>query len=430
MLKRNNELYGENTLIKSLNPSKLKTLLISGGLVGAICVYSAPAYAQIDEVVVQARKAEENLQDVPISVTALPGDVLLDSGITEFPQIAQITPNFDIRSDEVRGEFAAVVNIRGQNSTTSDLTIDQAVGININGAPITRGTNLFGNLFDIEQVEILRGPQGTLFGKNTTGGTVNVTTKAPVLGEFSGYGEVTIGNFDRNDYEGVFNVPVGENSAFRFGAASTNRDGFADGVRTDGTLSGADLADDDEVFYRISFLTEPNDRLSIRLNADYHEVDENGAAIQAQISAFPIASALPPSDDFFQGADFNNGIIVPQDDPNSVIADETNVNGTVKLDLGFAELTSVTSYREQESETSLNFSPLGAIIIGQDSNLFAQELRLAGEYNNLQWQFGGFYSDESGSDRNNTVGRNQITDVENETIPVFAQGAYLSLIHI
>ena len=165
-----------------------------------------------------------------------------------------------MRSDEVRGSFAAVVNIRGQNSTTSDLTIDQAVGININGAPITRGTNLFGNLFDIEQVEILRGPQGTLFGKNTTGGTVNVTTTAPKLEEFSAYAEVTFGNFDRNDYEGVFNVPIGENAALRIGAASTNRDGFVDGVRTDGTLSGLDLADDDEVFYSCLLYTSPSPR--------------------------------------------------------------------------------------------------------------------------------------------------------------------------
>jgi len=410
--------------MKSTNISKLKSLVVSGGLVGAMCVYSAPAYAQIEEIIVEARKVEENLQDVPISVTALPGAALKDAGITEFPQIAQVTPNFDVRSDEVRGSFAAVINIRGQNSTTSDLTIDQAVGININGAPITRGTNLFGNLFDIEQVEILRGPQGTLFGKNTTGGTVNVTTTAPQLGEFSGYAEFTLGNFDRNDYEAVFNVPTGENSAFRFGAASTNRDGFVDGVRSDGTLSGLDLADDDELFYKASFLVEPNDKVSIRLNADYHEVDENGSGIRALIPFFPIAQPIPETDDFFQAADFNNAIVAPVTIENGVVADETNLNGTVKVDLGFAELTSVTSYREQESETSLNFSPLGGIVIGQDSDLFAQELRLAGDYNNLQWQAGVFYSDESGSDRNNTVNRQQITDVENEAIAGFAQGTY------
>ena len=109
--------------MKSINPKKFRTILVSGGLIGAMCVYSAPAYAQIDEIVTTARKVEENLQDVPISVTALPGDALKDAGITEFPQIAQVTPNFDVRSDEVRGSFAAVVNIRGQNSTTSDLSL-------------------------------------------------------------------------------------------------------------------------------------------------------------------------------------------------------------------------------------------------------------------------------------------------------------------
>lgn len=390
---------------------------------GAMSVYCAPAYAQVDEVVVTARKVEENLQDVPISVTALPGDALLDAGLTRFPQIAQVTPNFDIRSDEVRGEFAAVINIRGQNSTTSDLTIDQAVGINVNGAPVTRGTNIFGNLFDVEQVEILRGPQGTLFGKNTTGGTVIVTTKAPELGEFSGYGQITVGNFDQIDVEGVVNLPLGEIAALRLGAALTNRDGFGEGVRSDGSLSGVDLADDDEQFYRGSLLIEPNERLSIRINADYHEVDEHGAIVRALRTAFPIAQAIDP-ENFFQGNDFNDGIVLPHSPEPSVTADETNINGTINIDLGFADLTSVTSFRDQDSETDLNFSPLGAIIIGQDSELFAQEIRLAGEINNLQWQAGVFYSDEEGSDRNNTVGRAQITDVENEAWSVFAQITY------
>ena len=296
-------------MIKSLKPIKLKSFLVAGGLVGAMSAYCAPAYAQIDEIVVSARKVEENLQDVPISVTAITGSALLNAGITEFPEIAQITPNFDIRSDEVRGDFAAVVNIRGQNSTTSDLTIDQAVGINVNGAPITRGTNLFGNLFDIEQVEVLRGPQGTLFGKNTTGGTVIVTTHAPVLEEFSGYGEVTVGNFDQIDIEGVVNVPIGETAALRFGGALTDRDGFGDGVRSDGTLSGLDLGDDNEAFLRGSLLVEPNDRLSVRINADYHDVDENGAIIRALIDAFPIASPVDASEDFFLGADFDDAFL-------------------------------------------------------------------------------------------------------------------------
>jgi len=121
--------------------------------------------------------------------------------------------------------------IRGQTALNRELSSDQAVGITINGAPITRGTNLFSNLFDVDQIEVLKGPQGTLFGKNTTGGAVIVTTTAPKLGEFEAYAEADFGNFGRRDFEGVFNVPVGDNLAIRIGAASQFRDGFAFGVR-------------------------------------------------------------------------------------------------------------------------------------------------------------------------------------------------------
>ena len=399
-------------------------LSVGVGLVG-------PAYAQqtLEEIVVTARKVEESLQEVPIAVTVHTGDYLKDSGITEFAQVASITPNFDVRSDNVRGEFAANLTVRGQTSTTSDLTIDQAVGLNVNGAPVTRGTNLFGNLFDIEQIEILKGPQGTLFGKNTTGGLVIVTTTAPKLGENSGYVEATAGNFSQFDVEAVGNVAVGETAALRFGAAVTSRDGFGTGVFSDGSDSGFDLADDDEEFYRASFLYQPSEDFSLRINADYHEVDENGALIRALLPGAIIPgvlfAALPPAtDEFFTGANFNDGQILPHSDEPEVTADETNINATIEANLGFANLTSITSYRDQDSNTNLNFSPLGAIEIGQDSELIAQELRLSGETETYTWQAGIFLSNEEGNDRNNTVGRGQITAVENDSFSVFAQGGF------
>ena len=414
-----------NTVVITPSVKRIKQfcVLLASSAVGL--VYSAPAYAQIDEIVVTARKTEENLQDVPISVTALPGDFLKDAGVTAFTELSQVTPNFDVRSDGVRGAFQTNLTIRGQTSTTSDLTIDQAVGININGVPVTRGTNLFSNLFDIEQVEVLRGPQGTLFGKNTTGGNVIVTTTAPKLGETSGYGEFTYGNFDQTDIELVVNIPVGGKAALRVGGALTNRDGFGDGTRSDGTLSGNEVGNDDETFVKASLLIEPSDKVSIRINADNHEVDERGSIVRAQLSAFPIAQSIEDViTDFHQGNDFNNSVVLPHSDRNNTLAEETNVNATVEVDLGFAQLTSVSGYREQESLTDLNYSPLGAIIIAQDSELYTQELRLAGEYNALQWVVGGFFSNEDGFDRNNVIGRAQVTAVENESISVFAQGTY------
>ena len=394
-------------------------------------VLATPVYAQtvLEEIIVTARKTQESLQEVPIAVTVHTGESLQAAGITEFVQVASQTPNFDVRSDDVRGELAAELTIRGQSSTTSDLTIDQAVGININGAPVTRGTNLFGNLFDIEQIEVLKGPQGTLFGKNTTGGLVIVTTKAPQLGENNGYVEVTAGNFSQFDVEAVGNVALGETSALRFGAAVTSRDGFGQGVFSDGSDSGFDLGDDDEEFFRASFLYQPSDNFSLRINADTHDVDENGAVIRALLpgAIVPgvIFAALPPAtDEFFAGANFNDGQILPNSPEPEVTADETNINATIEANLGFANLTSITSYRDQDSNTNLNFSPLGAIEIGQNSELIAQELRLSGETETYTWQAGIFLSNEEGDDRNNTVGRGQITAVENDSVSIFAQGGF------
>lgn len=217
-----------------------------------------PAYAQdnlgaaeIDRdenvIIVTARKQSENIQDVPVAVTAFTAEEFTEAGLTEFADIARLTPNFDVRPRAATGNLFANVTIRGQTSGFLTLNADQAVGININGAPITRGTSLFTNLFDIEQIEVLKGPQGTLFGKNTTGGVVNVTTKAPELGEFGGYAEFTNGSFNRTELEGVLNVPLGDTAAVRLGAAKTDRDGFGEGGAGDTLLTGRELADDDEL---------------------------------------------------------------------------------------------------------------------------------------------------------------------------------------
>ena len=172
-------------------------------------------------IIVTARKQAEDVQDVPIAITAFSGETFQDAGLVEFTDVAKLTPNFDARPNATAQNLVADLNIRGQTSAFFTLNSDQAVGIIVNGAPITRGTSLFSNLFDVEQIEVLKGPQGTLFGKNTIGGVVSVTTTAPKLGEFSGYGEVTVGNFDRIDAEAVLNVPLGDTVAARFGAAIT-----------------------------------------------------------------------------------------------------------------------------------------------------------------------------------------------------------------
>ena len=439
----NNATFGSsNKRIKKLS------VLLASAAVGLM--FSAPAYAQVDEIIVTARKTQESLQDVPIAVTAFTGDFFQDSGLVEFADIGKLTPNFDVQENAVSGSGFSNITIRGQTALNRELSSDQAVGITINGAPITRGTNLFSNLFDVEQVEVLKGPQGTLFGKNTTGGAVVVTTTAPKLGVFEAYIEADVGNFDRADLEAVANVG-GETWAVRFGAAIQSRDGFGFGVRgdgnfftnadgnvefsnPDGTLTGDEFADDGEVFYKASVLFEPNDQLSVRMNVDYHEVDESLQGnrilndgpldlgpiigIPSGIAFLPVAVATPTALGPFAAS--QQQLTEPTLD-----ADEFNINATINYDFGAVNLTSITSYRDQFLFLSNPFAGAAIVDIGQESDIFAQELRLNGEAldDRLKWQVGGFYADESGVDRDD-VGALRRTNSDNETKAVFAQGTF------
>jgi len=401
--------------------NSVKVSLLTLAIVSVLGAASAPALAQNTEIVVTARKAEENLQDVPVSITAFSGETFEEAGLTEFADIAQLTPNFDIRPNGATGSLFANLTIRGQTAGFLTLNADQAVGININGAPITRGTSLFSNLFDIERIEVLKGPQGTLYGKNTTGGVVNVITNGPELDKISGYGQFTYGSYDRTDAQLVANVPfVQDKLGIRLGAALTHRNGFGTGSGT-----GRELADDNEIFLRGSLLFEPSDTFSIRVNADYHDVDESTSISRSLRSAFldlgfiviPIALKTP-GDDFYVGNDFRAEAPFAR-------ADEFNINATASMDLGSATLQSITSYREQNALTLVQSAPGTSITIGQNSELFAQELRLSGSAfdDRLDWQVGGFYSNESGQDIDN-VGGFQTTAAKNEGWSLFTQNSF------
>ncbi|MEP3050876.1 MAG: TonB-dependent receptor [Erythrobacter sp.] len=425
---------------KSIRGSRLgRHALLGSTAIAVMAVSVGEAKAQNNEIVVTARKVEENVQDVPIAITAFTEETFEEAGLTEFADVAQLTPNFDIRPNAIAGSQFAVSTIRGQTNAFFTLNIEQAIAVSIDGAPITRGTSLFSNLFDVERVEVLKGPQGTLFGKNSTGGAVNVVTRAPVIGEFEGYGQFTVGNFGRTDAEAVVNIPLGDTIAARFGAQITHRDGFG---QTDPSLAGAnfELADDNELSLRGSVLFEPTDTFSLRINANYKEVDE-APVIQRGLEnvflpievapgvfiQFPLALASISQDpfegDFFAGTAGGRPLRRP-----FARSDEFNINATATLDIGAATLTSVTSYREQNSLSELQNAISTSIFLGQESQIFAQELRLNGQAfeDRLNWQVGAFFSDESGFD-NDTLpeaGQFQLNRSENRTFSLFTQNSF------
>ncbi len=406
------------TELRTIHASRdVARLLSATAIIGAVALTGSPAYAQNDDIVVTARKVEENIQDVPISITAFTGETFEEAGLTEFADVASITPNLNIRPNGATGSTYATVTLRGQSAGFLTLNADQAVGIYIDGAPITRGTAL-SSLFDVDRVEILRGPQGTLYGKNTTGGAVSIVTRAPQLNDLGGYAQLTLGSFERRDTQVVVNIPLIEDQmAVRFGVSSAQREGFGEGLQ-----SGRELADDNEITFRGSLLYEPSRTVSFRLNAEYHEAEEAGPINRSLRNVFGGFLALRTANpDIYFGNDLGVS-------PSNADSRDWNVNGTLSVDLGGATFESITSYRDQVAEINFQASPATGIDLAQDSHIFAQELHLTGSAMNdrFDWLVGAFYSDESGIDQDFLPGFGvfQKTGARNEGWSIFTQNSY------
>jgi len=191
--------------------------------------------AVLEEVIVTARKREEAIQDVPVSITALTGDQLRDAGITNIKDLGYQVPGLQI--DQSSG---AQIWIRGIGQRDDGSRVDAPVGVYIDGLYIPRKDGQLLDLIDVQSVQVLRGPQGTLFGKNTTAGALVVTTVAPEP-ELSGFAEVRLGNYNRQDFKGAINVPLIEDKLLsKVTLGTVNRDGYQHNITT-----GQDAASED-----------------------------------------------------------------------------------------------------------------------------------------------------------------------------------------
>jgi iron complex outermembrane receptor protein len=226
---------------------------------------------QLEEVVVTSRKREESIQDVPIAVTAITAD-LENSSIRNFRDLEGLAPNVQIRQSMGRTAGHAI-SIRGIGYSNDEKSFDPAVGVVVDGVAMTSTSGTLMDNFDIEKVEILRGPQGTLFGKNTIAGVISVTRTDPT-GELGGKVSTTLGNDGRTDIKAIFNVPIIEDVlAAKFFTASLKDDGYIYN-----TTLEKDVAKQDFLSYGVKFLFTPNEDLTVRLTLEQIEDDsDNGA---------------------------------------------------------------------------------------------------------------------------------------------------------
>lgn len=232
---------------------------------------AADEFAAGSDIIVTARRREEALQDVPISVSALSGEQLQRSGVTDVQALQYRTPSLSITSAQSQRNTVAFA-MRGQRTQETQLFTDPPVGTYFAEVVQPRPYGFGKSFYDLQSVQVLKGVQGTLFGRNMTGGAVLVEPAHPKLGEFSGEVRGQYGNYDMWDVMGVLNVPVGDTLALRFAGKTHERDGWAKDV------SGLRLDDQNYDSFRVSALWEPNDRISSLTIFDWYKSDEKGTA--------------------------------------------------------------------------------------------------------------------------------------------------------
>ncbi len=230
------------------------------------------AVAQQDEIIVTATKRAENIQDVPISITAYGAEFIEKSGVADIHDVALYSPNFTISSSSQLTNNR--ITIRGVGSVGS-AGIEPSVGVFIDGIYYPKPGSVIGNLMDIQSFEVLRGPQGTLFGRNTPMGALNITTKDPSFSGFGGNIELGYGSENRYVVGASANVPLGENVALRVTGKYTDRDGYGKSLITGNNIGGRD-----NLNLRAKLLFEPTDALSIKLTGDYGKINSGGASIE------------------------------------------------------------------------------------------------------------------------------------------------------
>jgi iron complex outermembrane recepter protein len=367
--------------------------------------------ATLSAIVVTAQKREEALQDVPVSVTALNEQILQDTGVRDVKDLQTLVPGLTVTSTQSEAQTTA--RIRGIGTVGDNAGLESSVGVVIDGVYRPRNGVGFGDLGEIERIEVLKGPQGTLFGKNTSAGVINVITRRPSYSQ-SVEGEVTVGNYGALGVSAAYNDALGDNAAFRVYAAKRERDGFMD-VRT-GAGPRTETEDNDQNFHTVrgKLLFEPNDDWDINIIADFTSREENCcAAVQTTLGATsqivraltagqgisPGGPPFPAAGDPFARVAYSNRS-TEQDIKDKGVSLQSDWNTGW---FGNATLTSITAWRAWDSINGLDLDFTAADILyrnaQRDESLTAfetlsSEYRLAGSTDSIDWLVGLFYVDE------------------------------------
>ncbi|WP_336971195.1 TonB-dependent receptor [Sphingobium aromaticiconvertens] len=425
--------------------------LLYSGLVGAVCASfpatvraqasGAPAVAQdqIEDIVVTARRSEEALQTTPVAVTALSSAGLERKQITDVAAVQRAAPNLTITTGTPAASGFAIISMRGQSNLNAGNASDPAVGIYLDGAYIARPAGALFDLVDMQRVEVLRGPQGTLFGRNTIGGALNLTTNQPD-GDLLLSGRLTAGNYGNLEATGVLNLPLsGDELAVRMAYKYRERDGFG----RDG-LTGKPLNDKrDDQYARFQARWAPaSSGFEAVFGFDWNKSNDSGQLAGATginpLVVGPAASQALEAAYLHRKSDWYVGYNTSDTGTNALYQPSNHVDGwgtslRLSAELGAITAKSITAYRKLDSSgyIDLDGTPVSFLepYNRYRSKGVSQEFQLSGTMGEFSWIGGVFYFREKNTEQSDArifAGpwfRNY-ADIVNESYAGYVQGYY------
>ena len=368
-------------------------------LMGAFLV---PASADvIEEIVVTAQKREQRLQDVGISMTAFSGEQLHELGLTGTDEISQQTPGllFTLPGGSASIGFPAIRGV-SQNDFGPHQEVPNA--IYVDEAYLSFNGAIQHQMMDLERVEVLRGPQGTLFGRNATGGLIHYLSRKPTT-DFEGYGDLTLAEYDQVKFEGAVSGPLADRVQGRLSLGTNYNDAFVD------NRTGADTSDNESYSGRAQLLIQPTDATEVHLSLFGSTHDSDHLGPYQHRTGIPDADGLgvnlPDDVDFYgtcPGCD-PFGYADTDGDPHALDLDRIGflerdtwgITGKLTWDFDSVTLTSITHYLEFQfdylEDNDVSPVPFAEFSFGQEADQFSQEIRVNGEQDALRWVAGFYY---------------------------------------
>lgn len=374
--------------------------------------------AGLQDIVVTAQRREENLQKAALAVSAVAGSLLTEQGITQSTDLSRLIPAIQIQP----AHSYTQIYLRGVGTFGANSYAENSVAFNLDGVYLSRPAGPSALFYDLERIEVLKGPQGTLYGRNATGGAINIITAKPKLDRLEGYVNAEYGNYDTFKGSGALNVPIGDSAALRIAGQVAQHDGyFSDGS-------------DDERTRAVRgqfFLAPAGSGIDLTLSVDYAHLGGVGGG-GTIVPLVQDHERLGASDPRVQAAYQSYAPTAPV--PQIVIPDAGSqdnrffgTHATLNADLGFAKLTVIPAYRWTHYDVT-SMSGGFVLDINEESHQASIEARLAAQSGRLNWVLGGYlFSEKVDSDQSFDQASNRTTflsDLDTRSAAVFGQATY------